>query len=143
MRLRCKPARRNCGGWTPALPAAPGCGPGAALITLVSLFLGFEWNGLVGYPLALAGVAAFILLVRRHDAIETRQKRQAALKATAEDYLARAGDGWKSFPRTGREFQSEGFPTGRDLDIFGRIPLSIPLRRPHASGQAATRRLVA
>lgn len=96
---------------------------GAALITLVSLFLGFEWNGLVGYPLALAGAAAFILLVRRHDAIETQQKRQAALKATAEDYLARAGDGWKSFPCTGREFQSEGFPTGRDLDIFGKDSL--------------------
>lgn len=93
---------------------------GAALAALVFFLAGLEWNGWVGFPLCAAAVAGFIVLMRLHDRVERRQRYQQARRAAAQAYLDRAGEGWKTFPETGREFLQEEFPAGRDLDIFGR-----------------------
>lgn len=95
----------------------------AALAALVFFILGLEWNGWAGFPLCLLAVAAFVLLVRRHDRIERRQRAARAMKQTAQDYLARMDDGWKAFPITGKGYLTPDFPQGRDLDIFGRESL--------------------
>lgn len=92
---------------------------GAALAALVFFLMGLEWNGWAGFPLCGAAVAGFILLMRLHERVERQGRYQLARKAAAQAVIERTGDGWKSFPDTGREFQDPDFPTGRDLDIFG------------------------
>lgn len=107
---------------------------GAALFTLVFFFVGLRWNGYVGFPLMIAGVAVFILLVRRHDGIERRQRYYTAKREAAAAYLAREDDGWKAFPCTGQAYQREDFPPGRDLDLFGRDSLYQFLCAAHTPG---------
>ncbi len=96
---------------------------GAALFVLVFFFVAIQWNGYIGWPLTLAGVVAFLLLMRRHDAIERLQQYQAARRAAAVAYLARGGEDWKTFAHNGREYLTEDFPAGKDLDLFGRESL--------------------
>lgn len=95
----------------------------AALAALVFFILGLQWRGAVGFPLCLGAVAAFILLARRHETVERRQAMEENRKKTAEEYLARKGDGWKTFRVTGKEYLCDDFPPGRDLDIFGHRSL--------------------
>lgn len=71
------------------------------------------------YALAALAAAAFVGLVKWHDRIEDAMAWQRAQKETAQAYLDRFGEEWKQTGDPGEEYQSETFPQGKDLDLFG------------------------
>jgi len=67
--------------------------------------------------------ASFIYLIRVHSGIEKKLKYLNAEEKVIKSYVNRFTDGWKGASDDGRQFLSDDFPQGCDLDIFGRSSL--------------------
>ncbi len=93
------------------------------LLTLSCVIFGVTEKLNVLYGFGTAFFVVFIFFVRKHVEIEKQQGYQSARKTAAGRYLARYGDGWRSFGDDGAQFLSELFPQGKDLDIFGKNSL--------------------
>jgi MutS-like protein len=84
------------------------------------LLLALGWAGLTTYWLLVFPVAAFGVLVQRHDRVI--HARDAASRAIAfyERGLARIDDRWPGTGEPGERFADDRHPYANDLDLFGR-----------------------
>ncbi len=87
---------------------------------LVFCFLGYRRQIFPFYACASTALLAFLLLVRKHQKLELRQRSLASRHAVIKDYLARFDDGWKNFPTDGARYLDSQQPETGDLDLFGR-----------------------
>lgn len=63
---------------------------------------------------------AFLMLVRCHGILEQKQTYLKDLQSVLKDYMARFGNGWKSFPMDGARYLNDDILEARDLDLFGK-----------------------
>lgn len=73
--------------------------------------------------LGLLLLAAFVLLVRRHQKLEREQLLCLSHQARVKANLDRLTNKWMDFEDDGREFLREDLPQGADLPIFGHASL--------------------
>lgn len=92
------------------------------LLTVACAVPGFQHTQWAGPLALLLGTAVFCVLVRRLNRVQADIRFLQARGEVLEAYLARLGDGWRTFPDTGEEFLGEDAPA-RDLNLFGKDSL--------------------
>lgn len=85
------------------------------------LLIGYQQKKPVLFVPAVGLGFAFLVLIRYHS---KQEKEQAYLKdsqSVLKEYMARFGDGWKSFPVDGARYLSDDFLEAKDLDFRQRF----------------------
>jgi hypothetical protein len=78
------------------------------------------WRQLLGLWLILLPVAAFIVLVRKHEHVIRRRNEAGRAIAFYERGLARIEDRWLGTGEPGERFRNDSHLYANDLDLFGR-----------------------
>ncbi len=91
------------------------------LAAVVLLYLGLTERP--GKELYLIGgivcFVGFLVLIRIHDGIEKKQRLLSARKTAVENYPARFGTEWRSFPDDGSKYLKKEDTVAYDLDLLG------------------------
>ena len=95
----------------------------AFAVTGLFLFLGYQRQNPAFFVSAAFFGIAFILLIIHHSRLDEEQKRLKDVQSVLKEYIARFGDGWKSFSEDGSRYLSDDFLEARDLDLFGKNSL--------------------
>lgn len=84
------------------------------------LLLGY-WRKAPVFFMPVPGLAvAFLALIFYHDRLKKELVYLEDKQSVLGDYIARFGDGWKSFSVDGTRYESDDFLQAKDLDLFGR-----------------------
>jgi hypothetical protein len=84
------------------------------------LGLVLAWQQVLGVWLILLPVAAFIVLVRKHEHVIRRRNEAGRAIAFYERGLARIEDRWVGTGEPGERFRDDSHHYANDLDLFGR-----------------------
>ena len=112
------------------------------LLTVACAVPGFQHTQWAGPLALLLGTAVFCVLVRRLNRVQADIRFLQARGEVLEAYLARLGDGWRTFPDTGEEFLGEDAPGAGPKPLWEGLPLSISVcrqipQRPESPGGQA------
>lgn len=89
---------------------------------LAGVYFGYTQAPLY-YAISMVLLVLFLFLVKKHDGIKYQLVYCKMKQEVLNRYLDRFSNEWKKFSDEGREFLSEHFPPGYDLDIFGNASL--------------------
>src|SRR5262245_54793274 len=89
------------------------------VFSLGVLVLLLSFRQLVGVWLLLVPVAAFIVLVRKHEQVIRRRDEAARAIVFYERGLARIEDRWQGTGQSGERFRDDNHLYANDLDLFG------------------------
>ncbi len=90
-----------------------------AVFALAVLVLVLAWRQFLSVWLVLLPVAAFIVLVRRHEQVIRQRDEAARSIAFYERGLARLEDRWQGTGEPGERFRDDSHLYADDLDLFG------------------------
>ena len=87
------------------------------------LFIGIQQKKPALFLPVLVLGFVFLMLIRYHSKLEEEQASLKDAQSILKEYMARFGDGWKSFPVDGARYLNDDFLEARDLDLFGKNSL--------------------
>ncbi len=95
----------------------------ASAAAIILFCAGYSQKNPYFYLCSAAALAVFLLLVRFHSQLKTKQNALADRQSVIKDYIARFSDDWKNFPLNGEKYLRNDLTEAADLDIFGKSSL--------------------